>query len=74
MQEVKAALEQFAAAAPDGAEPKFEPLPDFAEVAVEWSAYCLRNLRGDLMRLGLDISQALSEFDRGLKHPETLRD
>ena len=53
-------------------EPEPDSIPDFTETAVEWSAYCIRNLRGDLLTLGLDIAKALSEFDRGLKHPETL--
>ncbi len=75
MQEVKQALETFATARRmDGGGEHDMELPDFTEVAVKWSAFCVRSLRGDLLTLGLDIAKSLSEFDRGLKFPETLRD
>jgi hypothetical protein len=74
MQELKQALETFAKARRiDGTGEDVE-LPDFADVASAWATMCLHDLRGDLLSLGLDISKALSEFDRGLKHPETLKD
>jgi len=78
MQEVKQALENFAnlPVMKVGNPGPYEDteLPDFADVASNWATYCLHNLRGDLLRLGLEVSKALSEFDRGLKHPETLND
>jgi len=74
MQEVKQALETFASARRMDGTGEDVALPDFTEVATNWSAYCLHHLRGDLMRLGLDIARALSEYDRGLKYPETLKD
>lgn len=77
MQEIAAALQKFAdLPTTDDAQPNELPpgMPDFSDVATTWSSYCLHNLRGDLLRLGLEIAKALSEFDRGLKYPETLKD
>jgi hypothetical protein len=51
-----------------------DPIGELGEAAVKWSAYCIRNLRGDLLDRGLAISKALAEFDCGLLHPETLKD
>ena len=77
MQELAAALGKFTQlATTDDVKPNELPagMPDFSDVATIWSSYCLHNLRGDLLRLGLEIAKALSEFDRGLKYPETLKD
>lgn len=77
MNEVKRALQQFADSPTDArpGDPSIEQpqLPDFAEVAADWAKYCVHNLRGDLLKLGLDVTAALAEFDRGLKYPETLK-
>lgn len=73
MQEIKDNLEKFAYAS-EKAATEFAEVPDFADVAAKWCDYCVHNLRGDLLRLGLNIAHSLSEFDRGLKHPETLND
>ena len=36
---------------------------------VRWTAYCVKNLRGDLLRKSMEISIAIAEFVAELKHP-----
>lgn len=37
------------------------------DAATDWSGFCLRNLTGDLLRNGLNISTALADFVAGLE-------
>jgi hypothetical protein len=46
---------------------------DLTAVAVEWSSYCLRTYKGDLLQKGMAIATALVEFHDELV-PKEARD
>ena len=39
------------------------------ETAQKWATYCLKEMRGNTLARGLDVSRALAEFVAELKHP-----
>jgi hypothetical protein len=48
---------------------KFGDTTPLTKISVKWAEFCIRSLKGDLLRKGLEISAAITDYDitvRGL--------